>query len=347
MNTFLEIPSYLLHGTIKDESRYRHFSPFSVIAIGNNSLRLSLSLSMVLNPGQQINIKILGMVLVAEVQRWNENLQWLEIDVEFIKRLRWELSHILIQHTEFTPLELTGIGLSCRKLKSYLDYSLIRTDEEYQQVLKLRRQTYSQANKMEADRPLEKLKYFFDEYSDVLIVRHGNKIIGSAAIIYGDGKDKMFEVQKLMLNNSDKLEYNDSMIEVAALCILKEYRKTDILHGVFENIFFYMMKNKKDYIIASSDSKLAKTYKMIGFKDTGDYFFQPKYNDLAMQVLIVNKNAALKAHGIGFLHWWPIWGEIVTYMKSQSMVKMGLYNRAKLFVREVAYKTMKFFIASS
>jgi len=339
MNTFLKIPTNLIHGTIKDESRYRHFSPFSVVGIAKNSLQLYLFNSMELKEGDIITVKILGMVLSAEVGGESNDL--LIVKVEFIKRLRWEISHILIQHTQFTPKDLTDLGLSCRKIKSYLDYGLVKTEEEYQQVLKLRRQTYSQVNKMEADRPLNKLKYFFDEYSDILIVRHGNTIIGTAAIIYANGKDKLFEVQKLMMNQNDTLEYNDSMIEVAALCILKEYRRTDILHGVFENIFFQMMENKKTHIIASSDSTLAKTYKMIGFRNTGSYFIQPKYNDLQMQVLIVNKNAALKAQGVGFLYWWPIWGQVVTHMKSQSIVKIGHYDRIKLLARELAYKFVK------
>jgi hypothetical protein len=131
------------------------------------------------------------------------------------------------------------------------------------------------------------------------------------------------------------------MIEVAALCVLKDYRKTDVVHGIFENLCYQMMKHKKDYIIASSDALLAKTYKTIGFKDTGKTFTQPKYNDLHMHVLIVNKDAALKARNVDFLYWWPIWGPIVKYMKSESIITINFRSRIKLYVRELAYKTLK------
>jgi hypothetical protein len=144
-------------------------------------------------------------------------------------------------------------------------------------------------------------------------------------------------------NNSEmeNIEFNSSMIEVAALCVLKDYRRTDIVHGIFENLCYQMMKNKKDYIIASSDETLAKTYKQIGFSDTGKSFTQPKYNDLYMHVLIVSKNAALKSKNVSFLHWWPIWGEIVKHMKEESIIHISFLDRGRLLMREISYKIIK------
>jgi hypothetical protein len=348
MDSLLKIPQNLIHGTIKDETRYRHFSSFSAIGISKNTLSLSLNRPMQLNKGDIIRIKVLGVVLDVEVVYFDERKNQLIIFIEFIDRLRREMSRILLQHTQLTPKVLSELGLGCRQIKGYLDYSFVQTQEEYQQVLMLRRQTYSEVNKMEADRPLDKLKYFFDDYSDILIVRHGNNIIGSAAIIYGDGKDKPFEVQQLMLEGSHQfkdheLEFDDSMIEVAALCVLKDYRKTDVVHGIFENLCYEMMKHQKDYIIASSDEILAKTYKAIGFSETGQTFIQPKYNNLHMKVLIVSKNAALKSKNVKFLHWWPIWGEIVRHMKEKSIVKISPWDKGRLFIREVSYKIVKAF----
>ena len=344
MKAFLTIPQNLIHGTIKDDSRYRHFSSFSAIAISKNKLNLKLARKMELNKGLLIKIKILGVVLHVEIIHYDDKTNQLAVYVKFTGRLRWEISGILLQHTQFTPQVLSDLGLSCRKIKGYLGYSFVQTAEEYQQVLMLRRQTYSDANKMEVDRPLDQLKYFFDDYSDILIVRHGGNIIGSTAIIYGDGQSKPFEVQQLMINNSiepNGLVFNDAMIEVAALCVLKEYRRTDIVHGIFENLCYQMMKHKKEYIIASSDETLAKTYKSIGFVDTGKTFTQPKYNDLYMHVLIVSKNAALKAANVKFLHWWPIWGEVVRHMKETSIIKISRFDRLKLYVREISYKVIK------
>jgi predicted GNAT family N-acyltransferase len=346
MQTFLSIPQNLIHGTIKDDSRYRHFSSFSVIALSENKLSLNLARKMELSKAQIIDIKIFGVVLHVEITDYDDEKNRLVVYVEFTDRLRWKISRILLQNTQFTPKELSALGLGCRKIKGYLDYGFVQTEEEYQHVLMLRRETYSEVNKMEKDRPLDKLRYFFDDYSDILIVRHGDRIIGSAAMIYGDGKDKPFEVQQLMKSEhssfeSDELEFNDSMIEVAALCVLKDYRKTDVVHGIYENLCYQMMKYKKEYIIVSSDKTLIKTYKSIGFFDTGKTFTQPKYNDLHMHVLIGNKSAVLKAKNVKFLHWWPIWGEIVSHMKETSIIKISRIDRINLYVREIAYKIIK------
>jgi hypothetical protein len=346
MKAFLNIPQNLIHGTIKDDSRYQNFSSFSAISISKNKLNLQLAKVMKLSNGQVIKIKIFGVILHVEIIHYDNEMNHLIVNVVFSGRLRWEISRVLLQNTQLTPKVLSELGLSCRKIKGYLDYGFVKNKEEYQQVLALRRQTYSDANKMEIDRPLDQLKYFFDDYSDILIVRHGANIIGSVAIIYGDGEDKPFEVQQLIKGDSgyfksNEFEFNDSMIEVAALCVLKEYRKTDIVHGIFESLCYEMMTHNKEFIIASSDETLAESYKSIGFLDTGETFTQPKYNNLYMHVLIVSKDSALKSANVKFLHWWPIWGGIVRHMKEASIIKINRFDRIKLFAREVSYKVIK------
>lgn len=341
---FLSVPEHIICGTAKDESAYKHYDYFSVIGVKANHLELQMNRPVSLEAGEKITIKMFGMLITGEAIYNNPENHRIAIHIEFDGRLRWEMSHLLIMHTHYTPQQLLEVGLSCRRVKGYMQYDFVKDAADYQEVLRVRRATYADANKMEPDRPLEQLKYFFDDYSDILVVRHNGRIIGSATLIYGDGTDKKFEVQKFMEDVGDRsIEYNDSMMEVAAVCVLKDYRKTDIVHGVFEHLCFEMMKNQKDQIIVSSDDKLAKVYNSMGFEYTGKKFTQPKYQDLDMHVMLVSKNAALKAQNIGFLHWWPVWGEIVKHMKAQSIVKIGFFDNLGLAARELSYKFLRLF----
>ena len=341
---FLSVPEHIICGTMKDEKSYKHYDYFSVVGIKAKHLELQMNRALAVEAGETIKIKLLGLYVSAQVIYNDPNNQKVAVYLELEGRLRWDISHLLLLHTSYTPLELLNVGLSCRRIKGYMEYSFVDSEAEYQEVLKLRRQTYAEAGKMEADRDLNKLKYFFDDYSDILIVRHHGRIIGSATLIYGDGKHKKFEVQKFMEDCGDtSFDYNDDMMEVAALCVLKDYRKTDIVHGLFEHLCFEMMKKQKEQIIVSSDDKLAKVYNSMGFEYTGKHFTQPKYQDLHMHVMLVSKNAALKAQNIGFLHWWPVWGEIVKHMKAQSIVKIGFFDNIGLAARELSYKFVRLF----
>lgn len=83
MNSLLEIPQNLIHGTIKDDTRYRHFSSFSAIGISKNTLNLSLNRAMDLNKGDVIRIKIQGVILDVEVLNFDKRKQHLVILIEF------------------------------------------------------------------------------------------------------------------------------------------------------------------------------------------------------------------------------------------------------------------------
>ena len=341
-NDFLPVPEHIICGTVKDESAYKHYDSFSVTGIKANHIEIQVSRRLSVDRGSSITFKLFGVIVRGEVVYHNTDTLRIAVRVQFCSSVKWEMSHQLLMHTSYTPQQLNESGIACTKVKSYLEFGFCSSQEEYEQVLRLRRQTYSEVDKMEVDRPLDQLRYFFDDYSDILVVRHHGKVVGSAAIIHGNGRDKKFEVQKFMEDSGDfSIHYNEKMLEVAALCVLKDYRKTDLVHGVFEHLCYEMMKHKKDHIIASSDEILAKTYKTIGFMDTGRTFTQPKYQDLYMHVLIVSKDAALKARNVGFLHWWPIWGEIVKHMQEKSIVKIGFADSISLLIREFSYKAYR------
>jgi len=341
---FLSIPEHIICGTMKDEKAYKHYDYFSVTGIKAKHLELQMNRTLAIKAGDIIRIKLFGLLVSAQVI-YNDHIDnKIAVYLDLAGRLRWEISHLLLLHTRYTPYELLKVGLSCSRIKAYMEFGFVENQQDYEEVLKLRRTTYAEAGKMEADRPLEQLKYFFDDYSDILVVRHNGRIIGSATLIYGDGQSQKFEVQKFMEEAGDhSFEYNDKMMEVAALCVLKDYRKTDIVHGVLEHLCFEMIKNKKEHIIVSSDDKLAKMYHSIGFEYTGKAFTQPKYQDLHMHVMIVSKDAPLKAQNVRFLHWWPLWGEIVKHMKEKSVVELGFFNNLSLSLRELSYKFVRLF----
>ncbi|MFC3151265.1 GNAT family N-acyltransferase [Litoribrevibacter euphylliae] len=254
-----------------------------------------------------------------------------------------QLNKFLMQYTSASPEQIRKAGFKVLTVKEFIHYRFAETQADYEAVLRTRRFAYSGVQKVDSEADLERVSYFFDDYSHILMVMHNEEIIGSATMIVGDGDKAPFEIQTFFdEDNPVELPPADKTIEVAALCLHPEYRDTDILHGIFEQIYMLTMMLNKDYIIASSDKFLIKLYKSIGFKLTPFSFVQPKYNNLHMSVLVINRKAAQSAIGVKKLIWWPLWGVINKYLRERRIIKFNGYLKLKSAILRLGFKTLYF-----
>lgn len=245
------------------------------------------------------------------------------------KTLADQLNKYLMRYANVTPEQIRNAGLKVQSIKEFINYRYAETQADYEAILRTRRFTYSGVDKIDSKADLEKVSYFFDDYSQILMVMHNEEIIGSATIILGDGKEKPFEIQTFFDEKEIELPPSDKTLEVAALCLHPDYRDTDILHGVFEQIDMLTLMLNKDYIIASSDKHLIKLYKSIGFQKTPYRFVQPKYNQLTMEVLVIHRDAAIMAKGVKKLIWWPLWGTVNHYLQNRRVLSYSPYQKIK------------------
>ncbi len=257
------------------------------------------------------------------------------------KPLIEQLNTFLMQYTSASPEQIRNAGFKVITIKEFIHYRFAETQADYEAVLRTRRFAYSGVNKIDSEADLERVSYFFDDYSHILMVMHNDEIIGSATMIVGDGKDAPFEIQTFFdQDNPIKLPPADKTIEVAALCLHPDYRDTDILHGIFEQIYMLTMMLNKEYIIASSDKYLIKLYQSIGFKLTPYSFVQPKYNDLPMSVLVIKRSAAQSAIGVKKLIWWPLWGVVNKYLRKRRIIRFSGYQKAQALLLRWGFKAL-------
>ena len=253
------------------------------------------------------------------------------------------LNKYLMRYTSASPEQIRSAGFKVLSIKEFINYRFVETQADYEAVLRTRRFAYSGVEKVSSDADLKSVSYFFDDYSHILMVMHNEEIIGSATIIKGNGKNQPFEIETFFnQDNPITLPPAEETIEVAALCLHPEYRDTDILHGIFEQIFILMMMLNKNYIIASSDNFLIKLYQSIGFELTPYSFIQPKYNNLEMSVLIVPKEAALESKNVKKLIWWPLWGAVNKYLQKRRVIHTSSGQKFKSKLLEGLFKTFFF-----
>ena len=271
--------------------------------------------------------------VVFDVSSDDSNGQRCFVRVESLtKEVERQLAQYCFHYLRKTPRDLRRSGLHSYFVKGFVQFKFVETQQEYEDVLGLRRRNYAAVKKVDADVPLKKLSYFFDRYSRILVVYHQGKAIGSATIIIGKRGIEPMEVEVLMSEKDfAELPPYEKTFEVAALCLDKGYRDTDILHGMFEHIYKYAMMHGRNYIVISTDKYLMDMYKTVGFQDTGYCFVQPKYRNLKMSVMIMDDLTTKWGKGMNPVTWWGVWGSVSLYLYKRRIIHYTLPEKLRVY----------------
>lgn len=188
------------------------------------------------------------------------------------------------------PFALRKIGFNTANIKNIMTYRFVKSQQEYVEVLKLRKLAYSAVKKLSKEADLSDVSHWYDPNCRIITAWHHNRLIGSANVFFANGEDIPFELQRhIKPEEFKKLPNPKDMIEVVGLCMHHDYRKSDILMGIFERIFHVLITTNKSYIIAASDPYLWKVYEPLGFEKTGIKYTLHKTRELVLDVIMVHR----------------------------------------------------------
>lgn len=270
---------------------------------------------------------------VSWVRPLNENGQGggleFAIEIDFMSDATDQgLVRYLMRLTRSQPLDLRKAGFDTRKIKNIISYRFLKTQQEYIEVLKLRREAYASVRKLARDADLVSVSYENDEYSRILTAWHENRLVGSVNISFADGVKVPFEFQKY-ISESDfaKLPSPDQIIEVTGLCTHHGYRKTDVLVGMFERMFQVMVTSGRSFFVAASDKYLWRVYETIGFKKTGIKYTVKKLHDLELDVITVNRRVGAYGWEMDPMRWDELYHQISDHLDMRGVLPKSARHR--------------------
>ncbi len=228
----------------------------------------------------------------------------------------------VLQFLDWEPIKLKKVGFVTEDVKSVINFRYSRTPEDYEAVRRLRLATYSAVGKIDRDADLGAVTYDYDQFSRILTAWHHDRLVASVTILFADGEQNKFEIQKLVPPEEfQKLGLPATMIEVAGLCIHHDYRKSDILHGMFERLFHVLITSGRAKFIAGSDKHLWKIYRDIGFQKTGIQYRIPKYGDLEHDVIQIHRRVPSYGLGLDPFRWEQVWHSMADHMTADGVLQ--------------------------
>lgn len=244
-----------------------------------------------------------------------------------------------------TPRDIQLAGLRADSIQELVQYRFVETQAEYEAVLKLRRKSYALAGQANKDDPIAKFAMPQDAYGRILIAFHNARVIASALLVCEREDLKPFELEANVpsLQLKKNLPPYDELMEITAICIERYYQDTNVLHGVFENMYREGLSAGKNYIVVGAEPELVKRYLHMGFEDAGLSYENPRASSVDMRVMLLNKETGKTGQGMSPILWWQVWGSVSLHLYQRRIIEYSLIQRCRVRFNRLLYQLVSRF----
>jgi predicted GNAT family N-acyltransferase len=340
---------FMPKGVAPNPVRFNDFIYFRVADVSAEGMRLITSLrNKILIPGMQLRASVsLPMVAHIDTTLKVENAR-IEAEggkdvlmvgcslVRPTKQVRLAIGEYVFQFGPSASLEeLRAEGLTPKKTSASLDFRFVKSEEDFKQVLELRRLAYASANKIKGDASLEDVTDVYDSRSRIIIATRRGQVVASMRLIYSEIDDRMEHEEYVEMPAS--IPRRDEICEITRVCTHPDFRKSDVLLGLFRFCALTVVQSGRRYILGCATKELLPIYTRIGLKPIGVTYANAALNGIEHSIFLADVAKALTGVGVGPLVWNVVWGDLSDFMVDQKYLEAD--PLAKL--RMGAFKTLK------
>jgi predicted GNAT family N-acyltransferase len=336
---------YLPTGVMQSSVRYDEHVHFRIVEISRSGMQLLTSLrNKYLIPGVRFEAtcafpavgeaKISFQVARADVtvQRGKKYLAvgatWSVRD----RRVRDRVAQYLLRFGPGTTFRaLRADAFEPTTATGAFEYASVRTEEEYREVLALRRLAYAEAGKIAVGARDEDMADPFDDKSRILIARHQGKIVATLRLMFpATASDPLKHAEYMELPES--LPAPDELVEVSKACTHPDFRGGDLFYSMTKRAAVTIVQAGRRYLFMSCTSPLVPIYRRLGMRKIGASYEHPTMRS-EHHLLLGDIPRMMTGEGLNPIFWNVVIGrDVWDYARLCGIVPGTLAQRARVLL---------------
>jgi predicted GNAT family N-acyltransferase len=306
---------YTPTGITPNAVRYDDFVHFRVVDISRTGMQLHTSLrNKFLIPGVEFeatcNFPTLGQVRLdfrvvhaRVIQEGTRRV--LSVGVEYAAADPSAMEIIGQYLLQFGPgasvKDLTAEGFRIRSSSRAFEFGAVATDDDYREVLHLRRLAYVHAKKISDDVKDVEMADAFDARSRILVARYRGRIVGTLRLMFPrSSSDPLKHEDYLALPPT--LPPRDQLVEVSKACTHPDFRGSDLFYSLLKHAGLVTIQAGRRYVLMSCTEKLVPIYERFGMRRVDAGYVHPSMR-LAHHLMMVDVARAVSGKGVNPLFW--------------------------------------------
>lgn len=229
-----------------------------------------------------------------------------------------------------TPAAMQKAGFCVQVVADALEFDVVRTDAEYQQVLELRSQAFQSVEGLGVTSTPEQMADIYDTRSRIVICRFRGKVVGTVRLCFHGPDDKFEEEQYITL--PDNFPPRHLILEVSRAATDVEFRGTDLFLNILRYVFMLTLQSGCRYIVQSTYGKLVPIYKRVAFRETGVRFPHPVFPGEHLYLMLADCQNMIDGNVRNPLTWNLLVPEVRRLIDNNDNVHLGWFARRRLGV---------------
>lgn len=310
------------------------FTQFQVRDISSNGMLLVCSLrNKYLLPGRTLllstNFPMVGE-FVAPVKIVRVGLtavngkDKLSVGVEFVRlddHMRKTMAQYLIQFSNVETLEELRIaGFNPGSVSKAVDFYYLKSEVDYQRVLELRLAAHEFDRNIKEDMHVaaHDMGDIEDTRSRIIVGMHQGRVVATGRIRFNE-LDAPLEHEKYISWPAD-LPRRDQILEISRVCTDPEFRRGDLLAGLFQFACATCIQMEKPYVLIGSWPEMMPFYSKLGWKDTGLSHREPMWKS-QQHLMLGHSLDGMLGRGVNPIYWNLIWRVVADHTIKNGLIE--------------------------
>jgi predicted GNAT family N-acyltransferase len=328
--------------------RYNEYTYFQIRDISRDGFQLICSLrNKYLIPGTQLNLTAsfpmigdlsLSVSIVRIGITSERGKDYLVVGTVF-STLSLSAKNILGQYLlQFTNAEslddLRQDGFVPLSMAKGTDFYFLKTEEDYEQVLKLRLAAHTASGTVDESLAPADMADVFDTNSRILVGKHKGEVIVTARVHF-NVLDEPMEHEKYISWPED-LPRRDQIFEISRACTHPSYRRNDLMAGLLRIISATCIQPQRPWVLISSTEELRDFYLRVGLKDTGLRYTHPVFKGIQC-VMLVHCAEMILGKTSQPIYWNVVWKPVYEHLVETGILQPDPMDRARMRIYKLLY----------
>jgi predicted GNAT family N-acyltransferase len=224
--------------------------------------------------------------------------------------------------------ELRGSGFVSAGIVGKLEFGVVRSEQDYREVLNLRHLAYVADGKMSSAATVSDASDIHDSRARILTCRFQGKAVATARVTFHEFGD--ITEHEEFVAWTHELPRRDESVEVTRVCTHPDFRGKGLLFDLLRFAVITTVQAGRSWIVSSSTMDLVPLYRFVGLTEVGMKFNHPELNNLEHAMLVGNVLDALSGQSVGPTAWNAVWRDALPYVTTAEALPQDTVTRLRI-----------------
>lgn len=169
---------------------------------------------------------------------------------------------------------LRETGFHVRSSSRAFDFGAIRSEDEYREVLALRRLAYVAAGKTGSAARDEDMADALDAHSRILVAKYRGRIVAAVRLLFPPAPDARLKHEDYVALPRGTPQ-RDQIVELSKFCTHPEFRGSDLFYTLVKHCALTVLQSGRRFAVMSCTDELVAPYARVGFRKLGAAYVHP------------------------------------------------------------------------